>query len=175
MSITAQRVEERKRNAFWIRRLAWLQRLSGRVLRIAYSRTGGRIGGRVRGMPVLLLSTTGRRTGLERTTPLIYVRHNGTYAVAASAAGAERNPSWYHNLIANPAATIQVGSSRIEVTARATEQRERSDLYQLFKASSNAFTAFEESTSRTIPVVVLQPNKPDTLPAAAGNDGLRQP
>lgn len=154
-----------KRTGFWIRRLAWLQRLSGRVIRIAYSKTGGRIGGTVRGMPVLLLTTTGRRTGLERTTPLIYVRHGGTYAVAASAAGADTNPAWYHNLTANPAATIQVGSSRIEVAARVADQEERYDLYQRFKAGSDAFRAFEESTSRTIPIIVLEPNEEDTTPA----------
>lgn len=165
MSISEQRVEDRKRTTFWIRRLAWLQRLSGRVLRIAYSKTGGRVGGTVRGMPVLLLTTTGRRTGLERTTPLIYVRQGRAYAVAASAAGADSNPAWYHNLTANPAATIQVGPSRIEVTARVADQEERNDLYQRFEEGSDAFRAFAESTSRTIPVIVLQPIKEDATPA----------
>lgn len=112
----------------------------------------------MRGMPVLLLTTKGRRTGLERTTPLIFVRHNGTYAVAASAAGADRDPDWYHNLNANLAATIQVESSRIEVTARVADPEERNFLYQRFKAGSDAFRTFEESTARTIPVIVLQPD-----------------
>ena len=106
----------------------------------------------------MLLTSIGRRTGLERTTPLIYVCHGASYAVAASAAGAEANPAWYHNLSANPAATIQVGSGSIKVTARVAEHEERNDLYQRFKAGSDAFRTFEQSTSRTIPVVVLMPN-----------------
>lgn len=109
-------------------------------------------------MPVLLLTTTGRRTGLDRTTPLIYVRDNGNYVVAASAAAADHHPGWYHNLTADSAATIQIKSRRIDVTARMAEDDERDDLYRRFKAGSAAFTTFEESTSRTIPVIVLQPD-----------------
>lgn len=164
MSYSELDAPNQRRTSLRIRRLARLQRLSGRVIRFVYTKTGGRVGGTVRGMPVLLLTTTGRRTGLDRTTPLIFVRHDGTYAVAASAAAADSDPDWYHNLIANPAATIQVRSSRIEVTARMTEQEERNDLYQKFKAGSDAFRTFEESTSRTIPVIVLQPDTEDTTP-----------
>ena len=158
MPITELGVERGKRPSRWIRRLAWLQRLSGRAIGFLYIKTGGKLGGTVRGMPVLLLTTTGRRTGLERTTPLIYIRHSGTYVVAASAAAADRDPDWYHNLKANPAATIQVESSRIEVTARVAEQEERNYLYQRFKAGSDAFRTFEESTVRIIPVIVLHPD-----------------
>ncbi len=82
-----------------------------------YRAGGGRVGGRLRkGVPVLLLTTTGRKTGRRRTTPLLYVEEGDRYVVVASAGGAPSHPAWYLNLRSNPAATIQVGGRKLAVT-----------------------------------------------------------
>lgn len=108
-------------------------------------------------MPVLLLTTTGRRSGLARTVPLIYLRVGTTYVVTASAAGASNNPGWYHNLLTDPNGAVQVGSARWTVHARIADASERQPFYEEFKRSNRAFVRFEEKTEREIPVVVLEP------------------
>lgn len=120
-----------------------------------YQATAGRIGGRAFGIPTLLLTTTGRKSGQARTWPLLYFRNRGRYVIIASNWGQHRHPAWIHNLRADPHATIEIGGEQIDVVAEEVtgEERER-----LWHGAARAFPAYEQyrsRTSREIPVVVL--------------------
>lgn len=128
-----------------------------RVHRWVYSRTGGRIGGRLLSMPVLLLTTIGRRSGRAHTTALTYLADSGRYIVIGSNGGARRHPDWYLNLRAHPKATIQTGSALVEVTARRAKDRERDRLWARVVAAYRGYAGYQHRTTRTIPVVVLEP------------------
>ena len=120
--------------------------------------SGGRIGGRFRKTaPVLLLTTTGRKTGKQRTTPLLYVEEAGRYVVIASVAGAPRHPAWYPNLRDNPAAEIQIGSRTVAVTAGTAPTEERERLWLLATQMYPQYDDYQAKTTREIPVVVLTP------------------
>lgn len=118
---------------------------------------GGRVGGPFEGAPVLLLHTTGARTGLERVTPLMYLDDDGAYTVFATKGGAPTNPDWFHNLLAHPLADIEVGTETRRVRARVAEGEERDRLWERHKSRFPSFAAYEARTSRRIPVVVLEP------------------
>ncbi len=118
---------------------------------------GGKVGGNFEGVPLLILHTTGARTGQARENPLVYLRSSGSYVVFASGGGAPRNPDWYYNLVSLPAAAIEVGEDVVEVTARVAEGDERDWLWDLQKRSIPAFADHEATASRQIPVVVLDP------------------
>jgi deazaflavin-dependent oxidoreductase (nitroreductase family) len=106
--------------------------------------------------PLLLLTHRGARSGTERVNPLAYFRDGDDYLIVASKGGAPDNPDWYHNLLANPEATIEVGTQRIEVTARpAGEERDR--LWASITSANPAFAEYEGKTERAIPVVILTP------------------
>jgi deazaflavin-dependent oxidoreductase (nitroreductase family) len=121
---------------------------------------GGRVGGPFQGADVLLLHHTGARTGAERVNPLGYQSVGESYAVFASKAGAPTNPDWYHNLVANPAATIEVGTDTVKVVARVAEPTEREVIWARQKERSPQFGRYEETAApRKIPVVVLDPVK----------------
>ena len=90
-----------------------------------YRRTGGKLGGRYRGSPVLLLTTTGRRSGQRRTMPLLYIDDGNRKVVAASYLGAAHHPAWYHNLLAQPEVTVQAGSSVQPMRAEVADPAER--------------------------------------------------
>jgi len=109
------------------------------------------------GQPLLLLTHRGARTGTRRTNPLAYFRDGDDYVIVASKGGAETNPDWYHNLLAEPLATVEVGADEIEVTARPAGQDERERLWALITAANPAFADYEQKTPRTIPVVILSP------------------
>ncbi len=132
--------------------------LFSRVHVFLYRASGGRIGGRFRKTaPVLLLTTTGRKTGKQRTTPLLYVEDGERYAVVASVGGAPTHPGWYLNLRANPAATIQLGRRTLPVTAETAGPEERARLWALATRMYPTYDAYQAKTSREIPVVVLSP------------------
>lgn len=133
-----------------------LVELFWRVHPSIYRATGGRILGRVLGMPVLLLTTRGRRTGASRTTALTYHPMADGYAVIGSVLGEPRNPGWVHNLRAHPHAEIQVGSRRIPVVAREAEGAERERLWSEVTAREPSYSAYADRTERRIPVVVLE-------------------
>jgi deazaflavin-dependent oxidoreductase (nitroreductase family) len=119
----------------------------------------GRVGGRFEGAPVLLLHHTGARSGQNRVNPLVYLSDAGRYVIFASKGGAPTNPGWYHNLRAQPAASIEVGTNTIDVVAsEATgEERER-----LFSAQADRFPQFAEyarKAGRVIPVMILTPRE----------------
>ena len=119
--------------------------------------TRGRFINKFRGAPVVLLTTTGRKTGKERTWPLLTVKQGDAYAFAASNGGHDQHPSWYVNLVANPKVTINDGGRKIQGRARVTVEPERSDLYQRFVDVFSAYGDYAKATDREIPVVVVEP------------------
>ena len=117
----------------------------------------GRVGGPFEGVPLLLLHHTGARSAEKRINPLSYQPDDGRYVVFASRGGAPRNPAWYHNLKANPNATIEVGTDTIEVLASEASGEERERLYRRQAERIPQFAEYERRTQRTIPVIVLTP------------------
>ena len=120
---------------------------------------GGKVGGDYEGVPLVLLHSTGARTGAERVSPVMYLADGDRYAVFASNAGRDRNPGWYHNVVAHPDVTIEVGTESVAVHAEVTEESERRRLYDLQAERFPVLAAFERSTDRRIPVVVLVPQR----------------
>ncbi|MGD9696601.1 MAG: nitroreductase family deazaflavin-dependent oxidoreductase [Thermoleophilia bacterium] len=117
----------------------------------------GRVGGRFEGSPLLLLTTTGARTGLARTTPLVYLADGDRFAVFASAGGSPAHPSWYRNLLANPRVRLEVGTAHLEATASVAEGAERERLWAAQVARMPAFGDYQRAVEREIPVVILTP------------------
>ena len=118
----------------------------------------GKVGGPFEGAPLLLLHSTGAKSGAERVAPLMYQAVGHDFAVFASKAGAPTNPDWYHNLLAHPAAGVEVGTETLAITARVAEGDERERIWSKQKADYPRFAEYEEKTSRQIPVVVLSPS-----------------
>ena len=118
---------------------------------------GGKVGGPFEGAPLLLLHTTGARTGQEHVTPMMYRAVDGGYAVFASKAGAPTNPDWYHNLVANPAVQAEIGTQTLRLSARVADDAEREPIWSAQKREYPGFEEYEEKTSRQIPVVILEP------------------
>jgi deazaflavin-dependent oxidoreductase (nitroreductase family) len=117
----------------------------------------GKVGGPFEGAPVLLLTSTGAKSGEQRTTPVVYQPDGERMVIFASKAGAPNNPAWFHNLRANPTATVEVGSDTVEVEAVVTDGDERERLFSKQKQLMPQFADYEQKTSRQIPVVALQP------------------
>jgi len=117
----------------------------------------GQVGGNFAGAPLLLLHTTGARTGTPRVSPVMYLADDGRYLVFASKAGADVNPAWFHNLLAHPDTTIEVGDRLIEVHAAELSGRERDEKYAEQVRRYPHFGDYQEKTARTIPVVALTP------------------
>ncbi|MHC5257712.1 nitroreductase family deazaflavin-dependent oxidoreductase [Streptomyces sp. UC4497] len=125
-----------------------------------YLETDGEVGYEWNGVSILLLTTTGRRTGAPRTNALIFGRDGDDYLVVASTGGAPKHPSWYLNLVARPEAEIQVKGEHIPVVARAvTGAAERSRLWRLVNGYWPNYDTYQARTDRLIPVVVLTPTK----------------
>lgn len=117
----------------------------------------GKVGGPFEGAPLLLLHTTGAKTGREHVTPVMYRPVSGGYAVFASKAGAPTNPAWYHNLVANPSVQAEIGAQTLRLTARVADNAEREPIWSAQKREYPGFQDYEEQTSRQIPVVILEP------------------
>ncbi len=117
----------------------------------------GKVGEPFEGAPLLILHATGAKSGQERVCPIVYQAVGDGYAVFASKAGAPDNPDWYHNLKANPDASIEVGTETVAVTARELEGDDRTPIWEAQKAAMPGFAEYEASTDRTIPVLVLDP------------------
>ncbi len=117
----------------------------------------GRLGGQFEGAPVLLLHTTGAKSGRERINPMMYQEVGGDYAVFASKAGAPTNPDWYHNVVAHPDATIEIGTATRTVRARVAAGAERDRIWETQKQRYPGFADYEQRTEREIPVVILEP------------------
>ena len=117
----------------------------------------GKVGGPFEGAPVLLLTSTGAKSGEQRTTPVVYQPDGDRMVIFASKAGAPENPAWFHNLRANPTATVEVGPDTVEVEAVVTDGDERERLFSKQKQLMPQFADYEQKTTRQIPVVALQP------------------
>jgi F420H(2)-dependent quinone reductase len=122
-----------------------------------YRRTGGRLGGRFLGMPVLLLDHVGRRSGLGRTTPLNFLRDGDRFVVVGSRGGSDLTPSWWLNLQSNPRTTIQVGAHRTTVTAREATGHERERLWPRLLQRNSGYRIYQQRTRRELPVIILTP------------------
>jgi len=123
-----------------------------------YRATRGVIGHRFPGAPeMLLLDHVGAKSGAHRTTPLVFARDGDRVILIASKGGYPKNPAWYHNLLANPDATIQIGSKRIPVHAEAATPEEYDRLWKLAVDVYSGYDAYRRRTERQIPVVVLEP------------------
>jgi len=118
---------------------------------------GGRVGGGFTGVPIMLLHTTGARTGHQRVNPVTYRTVDGGYAVFASKAGAPTNPDWYHNLVAHPDVRAEIGTELVPLRARVADDAERDPIWTAQKAENPGFQDYENRTSRKIPVVILEP------------------
>ena len=117
---------------------------------------GGKVGGYHATMELLLLTTTGARTGQRRAVPLTYVPDGHRYIVTAGNAGSDRHPAWYHNLIANPDdITVEVGDETFKAVAVIADEPERSALYDLFAAAYPVLDDYQAQTNRQIPIVTL--------------------
>jgi deazaflavin-dependent oxidoreductase (nitroreductase family) len=116
----------------------------------------GKVGGPFEGAPMLLLHTTGARSGAERVSPVVYQRDGDAWVVFGSKGGADTNPDWIHNLRATREASIEVGTETVPVTARMAEGEERERLWTRQKELMPGFADYEQRTTRQIPVVVLE-------------------
>ena len=127
-----------------------------------YRLTNGRIGGKfIAGIPILLLTTTGRCSGRRRIRPLAYVRDANRFVLCASNGGSPHHPAWYHNLRATSRAEIQVGPEHLAVSAKTADPTERSQLFPRFVEMYKGYAAYEHKTSRQIPLVLLTPDRPN--------------
>lgn len=136
--------------------IRWLLALITRVHRLVYRASGGRLGARLGGNPMLLLTTTGRKSGQPRTTPLLYVPDGPRWLVVASNAGDDRPPAWWLNLVANAEAEIQVGPDHHRVRAHTAGPEEREELWPRVLAAYAEYAEYEKRTARPIPLVVLE-------------------
>jgi deazaflavin-dependent oxidoreductase (nitroreductase family) len=121
-----------------------------------YRETNGEVGHDWQGTKVLLLTTTGRRSGEPRTAPLIYQPHGEAYLVVASKGGAPEPPAWYVNLQANPDVEVQVGDDRFTGRARTATPEEKPEMWKLMTDVWPDYDEYQTKTDREIPVVVLE-------------------
>jgi deazaflavin-dependent oxidoreductase (nitroreductase family) len=121
-----------------------------------YRATEGNVTGVFAGRPLMLLTTTGAKSGQPRTAPLVYTTDGDALVIIASKGGAPTNPDWYHNLRANPLVTVELGAERFEAQARVAEGEERQRLYDAQAALMPAFADYQRKSPRQIPVVVLE-------------------
>jgi len=122
-----------------------------------YESSGGTDGTTMRGMPVIVLTSRGARSGKLRKTPLMRVEHDGAYAAVASRGGAPTHPQWYHNLLADPHVELQDGPRRQDMTAREVTGEERATWWERAVAAFPDYATYQTKTERQIPVFVLEP------------------
>ncbi|MCA0456571.1 MAG: nitroreductase family deazaflavin-dependent oxidoreductase [Chloroflexi bacterium] len=135
----------------------WLFKQMMRFQVFMYRRSGGKRMGSLRGMPLLLLTTTGRKTGKQRVTPVMYIRDGENYVVTASNAGRQQDPAWFVNLKANPQTTIEVGEQTLNAAAHQASAEEKNRLWPELVRQAPFFADYQKNTARDIPMVILQP------------------
>lgn len=121
-----------------------------------FRENGGKVGGMFEGMPLLLLTTTGAKSGQPRLSPLAYTTDNGSMVIIASKGGAPTHPDWFHNIRANPSVTVETGTETFPASASIPEGEERTRLYDQMAAQMPNFAEYQRNTTRQIPVVVLE-------------------
>ena len=115
----------------------------------------GKVGGYFEGANLLLLHTIGAKSGLERVSPVMYFMDGDRYVVIASAGGADKHPDWYHNLLAAPEISVEVGTEQFPAIAAVTSEPDRTILYEKMESMRQSFTEYKLKTSRIIPVLTL--------------------
>jgi deazaflavin-dependent oxidoreductase (nitroreductase family) len=116
----------------------------------------GKVSGMFQDAPLLLLTATGARTGRKTTSPVAYTKDGDRFVIIASRGGAPTNPAWYHNLRANPEATVEVGTETFRVRATFPDRAERDRLFDAMSKVMPGFAEYQQNTTRVIPVVVLE-------------------
>jgi deazaflavin-dependent oxidoreductase (nitroreductase family) len=116
----------------------------------------GKVGGMFEGMPMVLLTVKGAKSGKTYTTPLVYSKDGARYVIIASMAGAPNNPDWYHNIKTNPSVTLEIGAERFAAKATVTSGEERERLYNAQAAIMPIFNDYRKKTTRQIPVIALE-------------------
>ncbi len=149
----------RKRGRLYPRPLARAQRSLANLHVRAYRASGGRIGGSFMGSPVFVLLTTGRKTGVERRTPLLYMPYGDDLVIVASNGGTASPPAWWLNLKSNPRAEAILGNRRIPVIASETSGEERRKLWESVVGMYPGYAGYQRKTDRAIPVVRLRPGR----------------
>ena len=122
-----------------------------------FERTNGAEGSTMRGKPIVVLTTTGARTGAPRLVPVMRVEHEGTYAVVASKGGAPTHPGWYHNLVAHPTVQLRDGPTKRDYVAREVVGAERDEWWARAVEAWPAYAEYQTKTDRVLPVFVLEP------------------
>jgi F420H(2)-dependent quinone reductase len=135
------------------------QRIFSSVHVFLYKLTGGKIGGKMWGAPVLLLTTIGRKTGRKRTTPVLYLKDGNRIALVASNGGRDRDPSWWNNLRHNPLAEVQIKRENWTARAEKASSFEKPRLWSMLTKMYPSYDEYQRKTKREIPVVVLTPSQ----------------
>ena len=117
----------------------------------------GVVGGPFEGSKLLILHSTGAKSGAVRENPVVYKDLDGSYAIFASKGGAPTNPDWYHNILAHPAVEAEIGTQKVSLTARVAGPGEREEIWEPWKTANPGFADYEAKTDRVIPVVILEP------------------
>ena len=134
-----------------------MRRTFGALNRILYRTSGGKVGGTLKGAPILLLTTKGRKSGKVRTMPLLYLRDDGRLVLVASSGGSAGHPGWYRNLSADPDVEVEIGRERTRMRARTATPEERARLWPQVVDLYSGYESYQRKTSREIPVVILEP------------------
>lgn len=116
---------------------------------------GGKVGGQFADMSLLLLHTTGAKSKLPRTNPLAYLADGERFVVMASKAGAPTNPDWYHNIVANPEVSVEIGTEQFQARTTIAAEPERTRLYEKMVTANPGFAEYQRQTTRIIPAIVL--------------------
>jgi deazaflavin-dependent oxidoreductase (nitroreductase family) len=127
-----------------------------RKLVAEFRENGGKVTGMFAGAPLLILTSKGAKSGETRINPLVHTRDGERYVIIASKGGAPTNPAWYHNVLANPDVTIEVGDEKFPARAKVVEGEERDRLFAAQAALMPNFAEYQQNTTRRIPVVVLE-------------------
>lgn len=151
-----------RRYIHWVPDVKLMKRI-GRLHTWLYLRTGGLIGARADGLDMLLLTVTGRRTGLPRTQPLPYFEDGSRMLLVASFGGGDRHPDWFHNLVDRPEVVVQVRRQRMLGIARKAEGPERDRLWAAITADHPRYLEYQQNTLREIPVVIVEPQETPAL------------
>lgn len=115
----------------------------------------GKVGAPFENTPLLLVHTTGAKSGEHRINPLAYITDDERYVIIASKGGAPSNPDWYYNVVANPEVSVEVGAEKFDAVASVAEEPERTELYAKMAAKNPGFNEYKTKTTRTIPVITL--------------------
>ena len=120
---------------------------------------GGKVNGQFAGASLVLLTTTGAKSGKERTNPLVYFKDGDHIIIVASKGGAPTNPDWYYNILAHPDVTLEIGTERFQAHAVVAEDAERDRIFAAVSQSNPGFAQYQQQTTRKIPIVILERGK----------------